>query len=360
MKFDIKKIRKILLLSGLMLFFLPKINAQINVGVSVGQPPPAMPFYVQPACPVDGYLWQPGYWAYDRNAGYYWVPGVWVAPPNPGLLWTPSYWGYEGGSYGFHLGYWGPSVGFYGGINYGLGYSGWGFAGGVWSGGHFRYNTAAVNVNRTIIHDTYIDRSVIHNTYANNRTSFNGPGGVTARPRPEELAAMKERHIQPTASQISHQQAASRDRSQFSSSNHGHPAAAAMDKVGGQAYNTKGGVSKPAVSGQAKATAKSSKTGAGGRTRLTASRRAPHSHNKAGKNKRHAIHANGKAAKAKQRASNVKQQKATANRRRFSGNHRVAKTRHEATARNPSRHQQPPQQHHNAPKAKSAELYKKV
>jgi len=245
----VKKIGKILFLLGVMFFAVSKTNAQITISITAGIAPPEMPVYVQPACPVDDYLWQPGYWAYDPNDGYYWVPGVWVAPPNPGLLWTPSYWGYEGGSYGFHLGYWGASVGFYGGINYGFGYGGWGYGGGNWSGGHFRYNTAVTNVNTTIVHNTYINRTVINNTYVNNHTSFNGPGGVTAKPRPEEVAAMKESHVQPTSEQMSHQQSASKDRSQFASVNHGHPAAAAMDKVGGHPYNAQGHAAKtPALS----------------------------------------------------------------------------------------------------------------
>jgi hypothetical protein len=255
-KFKVKKIGKILFLLGAMFFAVSRTNAQVSVSISASIAPPEMPVYVQPACPVDGYLWQPGYWAYDPSDGYYWVPGVWVAPPQPEYLWTPAYWGYEGGSYGFHMGYWGPHVGFYGGINYGFGYSGWGFGGGEWSGGHFRYNTAVVNVNRTVIHNTYIDRTVIHNTYVNNHTSFNGPGGVTARPRPEEEAAMKERHVPPTASQISHQHNASQDKAQFAKVNHGHPAAAAMNKVGGRPFNTQGHVAKTSTFGHNNATAK--------------------------------------------------------------------------------------------------------
>jgi hypothetical protein len=55
---------------------------------SVTIAPPVLPVYTQPICPGDGYLWNPGYWAYG-DEGYYWVPGVWVRPPQPGLLWTP-------------------------------------------------------------------------------------------------------------------------------------------------------------------------------------------------------------------------------------------------------------------------------
>ncbi len=47
---------------------------QIGVAVSFG--PPALPVYDQPLCPGDGYLWTPGYWAFDYDINdYYWVPG---------------------------------------------------------------------------------------------------------------------------------------------------------------------------------------------------------------------------------------------------------------------------------------------
>src|SRR5580698_105131 len=132
-------------------------SAQISVGISVHVGPPALPVYTQPPCPTEGYLWTPGYWGW-RTEGYYWVPGVWVAPPRVGVFWTPGYWGFAGGLYGWHAGYWGPHVGFYGGINYGYGYGGVGFFGGRWVGGGFRYNTAVMNVNTTIVHNTYVDR----------------------------------------------------------------------------------------------------------------------------------------------------------------------------------------------------------
>ena len=115
--------------------------------------------------------------------GYYWVPGVWVAPPRVGLLWTPGYWGFVGGRYGGTPGYWGPHVGFYGGINYGFGYGGVGFVGGHWLGGHFAYNTAVVNVNRTVVRNVYVDRTVVRTQLVVNRASFNGEGGVAAEKR---------------------------------------------------------------------------------------------------------------------------------------------------------------------------------
>ncbi len=173
------------------------------VAISITIAPPLLPVYVQPPCPVEGYIWTPGYWAWGP-AGYYWVPGVWLAPPTVGLLWTPGYWGFGGGFYIWHAGYWGPHVGFYGGVDYGFGYPGHGFTGGVWAGRVFRYNTAVVNVNRSVVHNVYVDRTVIRNTAAS-RTSFNGPGGLSARPTQGERVAMGERHMPPTSHQVSHE-----------------------------------------------------------------------------------------------------------------------------------------------------------
>jgi hypothetical protein len=219
------------------------VSAQftLSVGVSIHTAPPPLPVYSQPPCPEDGYLWTPGYWAWDDIDGYYWVPGVWLSPPMVGYLWTPGYWGYAGGIYGWHGGYWGTHVGFYGGVNYGYGYGGSGFYGGAWQGRSFRYNTAVLNVNTTVVHNTYIDRTVINNTVINNRASFNGTGGVTARPTAAEQAVARESHVQPTTQQFSHNQTAARDRNQFASVNHGRPAAAAMNRVGGQRFNPQGG-----------------------------------------------------------------------------------------------------------------------
>jgi WXXGXW repeat (2 copies) len=211
-------------------------SAQIAVGISVHVAPPALPVYVQPPCPTEGYIWTPGYWAY-RDNDYYWVPGVWVAPPRVGLLWTPAYWGFAGGVYGFHPGYWGPHVGFYGGINYGFGYGGVGFVGGEWRGGHFAYNTAVVNVNTTVIHNTYVNKTVINNNVTVNRTSFNGAGGVEARPTAQEQRAEHESHVQPTSEQMKHEHSAGMDKSSFASQNHGKPATPAYSKVGVRAEN---------------------------------------------------------------------------------------------------------------------------
>jgi hypothetical protein len=223
-------------------------KAQIGVGISIRIAPPAIPVYVQPPCPVEGYLWTPGYWAYG-DAGYYWVPGVWIAPPRVGLLWTPGYWGWGGGIYAWHGGYWGPHVGFYGGVNYGFGYGGVGFVGGEWRGGRFAYNTAVVNVNTTVVRNVYVNKTVIVNNTSH--VAFNGgPGGIGARPSPAELAASRESHVQPTTAQISHQHMASTNRANFASENHGRPATAAMSRVNAREGNQQARIAQGVKSGQ--------------------------------------------------------------------------------------------------------------
>src|ERR1700677_1684606 len=199
----------------------------IGIGISVHIGPPALPVYEQPICPTAGYLWTPGYWAWNDDAGYYWVPGTWVVAP-VGMLWTPGYWGFAGGVYGWHAVYWGPHVGFYGGINYRFGYGGVGFAGGEWRGGGFFYNRAVMNVNVVNVTNVY-SRIVVGN---NLHTSFNGPGGIEARPTAQEEAYSREPHRAALPAQTEHEHAASRNRALFASENHGRPAIAATGKPG--------------------------------------------------------------------------------------------------------------------------------
>jgi hypothetical protein len=207
-------------------------QAHAGVFVSVNFAPPALPVYVQPPLPAPGYLWTPGYWAYG-DAGYFWVPGVWVQPPSVGVLWTPGYWGFAGGVYGWHGGYWGPHIGFYGGVNYGFGYGGVGFFGGEWRGGVFAYNRAAANFGSVHVTNVYENRTIItQNTIVNvNHTSFNGGGGIAARPTPMEMQAANEHHFEPTSNQTQHQNFAAQDRSQLASVNNGRPATPAASNV---------------------------------------------------------------------------------------------------------------------------------
>jgi len=151
------------------------------------------------------------------------------AAPQVGYLWTPGYWGYTGGRYLYNYGYWGPHIGYYGGINYGNGYTGVGYQGGYWSGDRFNYNRSVNNVTTTNVHvyNRTVTNTVINNTAINNttsRASYAGPGGVTRRPLPAELAATREQRIPPMTTQIQHRQEAAQNRQQFASVNHGRPA----------------------------------------------------------------------------------------------------------------------------------------
>jgi hypothetical protein len=205
-----------------------QVSVGIGIGVAVHTPPPMLPVYVQPPIPGEGYMWTPGYWAWGE-AGYYWVPGVWVRPPMVGVLWTPGYWGFAGGVYGWHAGYWGPHIGFYGGVNYGFGYGGVGFVGGEWRGGAFFYNRSVTNVSVTNVTNVY-NRTVVINE---NHVAFNGgEGGIAARPTSQEEAAEREPHTAPLAEQTQHEQAASQNRQNFASENHGRPAIAATARPG--------------------------------------------------------------------------------------------------------------------------------
>jgi len=123
------------------LLALPATPAYAQVAVQVGIAPPPIPVYEQPVIPGDGYIWTPGYWAWNGGA-YVWVDGAWVYPPYVDALWTPGWWGWGGGGYFWHAGCWGRTIGYYGGINYGFGYFGVGFYGGYWNGGRFYYNHA--------------------------------------------------------------------------------------------------------------------------------------------------------------------------------------------------------------------------
>jgi len=227
-----------------------KANAQLVL--SVGLAPPALPVYVQPEIPGPGYIWTPGYWAWNADASdYYWVPGAWVVAPRPGLLWTPGYWGWSGGAYVWNAGYWGPHVGFYGGVSYGFGYTGVGFAGGYWSGGSFYYNRSVANIGNTTVINNVYNQQVVNNNTTN--VSYNGGnGGVRTQPTPQELQAANEQHIAPTQEQQSHQQLASQNKDLRASVNGGKPAIAAVGKAGDfsphnvVAAKAAGGAVKPA------------------------------------------------------------------------------------------------------------------
>jgi YXWGXW repeat-containing protein len=237
----IPSIRSLLLFALVMIVLSSASFAQVGISITIG--PPALPVYEQPPCPAEGYIWTPGYWAYDYDYNdYYWVPGTWVMAPEVGFLWTPGYWGWGGDRFLFHEGYWGPRVGFYGGVVYGYGYFGRGYEGGRWDHDRFYYNQTVNNVNVTNIHNVY-NTTVINNTTVVNRVSYNGGnGGTAARPTPEEEAAGRERHLAPVAVQTQHVQSARSNPELRASENHGKPPIAATARPG----EFRGGATVPA------------------------------------------------------------------------------------------------------------------
>src|SRR6516165_9813828 len=203
--------------------------AQDSIGMAVDIAPPPLPVYDQPPIPAPGYIWTPGYWAWDDDSGYYWVPGTWVLPPEPRLLWTPGYWGWNDGVYAFHQGYWGPEVGFYGGVSYGFGYTGEGFEGGYWRGGTFFYNRTVNNISNVQISNVY-NKTVVVNNVTN--VSYNGgAGGTTAQETPQQIAATNQQHVPPTPQQTQHMQMAAKDPALSLNNNQGHPTVAATTHV---------------------------------------------------------------------------------------------------------------------------------
>lgn len=224
-----RSIRRWAVLAAVILTFSLASFGQVAVGISVRIGPPPLPVYAQPICPGPGYIWTPGYWAWDDDDGYYWVPGTWVVAP-VGMYWTPGYWGWGSGFYAWHAGYWGPHVGFYGGINYGYGYTGVGFYGGEWRHGGFYYNRSVTNVSVTNVTNVYNRTVIVHN---NRTASFNGGrDGIQARPTRDEQRWGRERHSAPLEVQSRHERAAAGNRENLASRNHGRPAVAATARPG--------------------------------------------------------------------------------------------------------------------------------
>jgi hypothetical protein len=220
---------RILLCAFVLLIISTAATGQVAISVSFGPPP--LPVYEQPLCPGEGYIWNPGYWAWDDDYDdYYWVPGTWVLAPEIGFLWTPPWWGWDNGAYLFHEGWWGPEVGFYGGIVYGFGYFGEGYVGGRWEGDRFYYNRSVTNVNVVNVRNVYNENVTVRNE---NHVSFNGgPGGIQARPRPQDEAAARQRHIGSVPAQTQHLQVARANPELRATANHGKPPVAATVRPG--------------------------------------------------------------------------------------------------------------------------------
>ncbi len=64
-------------------------GAGFAIGVEIGTPPPPLR-YEAPPPPRGGYVWAPGYWAWDGYR-YVWLEGRWLAQ-RPGYFYEPGRW----------------------------------------------------------------------------------------------------------------------------------------------------------------------------------------------------------------------------------------------------------------------------
>lgn len=141
-------------------------GAQVSTSIA----PPPLRIEDQPPLPGTGYLWTPGYWAWNTGADeYVWVAGRWSLPPRVGYLWTPAWWDFDGGYYRFNNGYWGERVGWYGGLALGFGYTGFGYWGGAWRGNDFWYNRSVTNITNVSRISTVYNREVFIDRHADAR-----------------------------------------------------------------------------------------------------------------------------------------------------------------------------------------------
>ena len=77
--------------------------SQVNVRIEVGVPPPVAIVETVPP-PRPGYVYAPGYWAWNGER-HIWVRGRTITE-RPGYTWVPDRWDSSGGRYRFVQGYW--------------------------------------------------------------------------------------------------------------------------------------------------------------------------------------------------------------------------------------------------------------
>jgi hypothetical protein len=84
-----------LAISALLLGPASAANAQINLGIRIGEPPADRRYRV-PARPGPDYIWVEGY-QYPQGSRYQWHNGYWTRPPYEGAYWVAPY--HSGGQY---------------------------------------------------------------------------------------------------------------------------------------------------------------------------------------------------------------------------------------------------------------------
>ncbi len=93
-------------LASASLLCAPAAFARVDVHVEVGVPPPVAVVETVPA-PRSGYVYAPGYWAWNGDR-HVWIRGRAIAE-RPGYYWVADRWEPVGGRHRFVPGYWAPA-----------------------------------------------------------------------------------------------------------------------------------------------------------------------------------------------------------------------------------------------------------
>ena len=92
-------------LASASLLCAPPALARVDVHVEIGVPPPVAVIETAPAL-RSGYVYAPGYWAWNGDR-HVWVRGRTIVE-RPGYSWVADRWEPVGGRYRFVPGYWAP------------------------------------------------------------------------------------------------------------------------------------------------------------------------------------------------------------------------------------------------------------
>ena len=91
--------------------FAEPVNLQVQAGLVAPDEPPPNIEEIPPADRPEGegFVWVPGYWAWDTDRkGYIWVSACWRAAP-PNRAWVPGYWTREPDGWEWVAGFWAPA-----------------------------------------------------------------------------------------------------------------------------------------------------------------------------------------------------------------------------------------------------------